>query len=353
MSDSSPTSQDASGLEAYDYELPAELIAQRPCDRRDGGRLMLVDRRSGEVANDSIRSLASILRRGDLLIFNDVRVRPARLFGRLDRGGRVELLLLRQNDEAWQCLGRPGRRFREGTQVAFPDNAVAHVVGRSDDGRVEVRFEGVGDMEAYLARHGEIPLPPYIKRAAGPSAEDNVRYQTVFADRVGAVAAPTAGLHFSQELLQEVREGGVETAFVTLDVGPATFLPLRSVGDGDNQLEGESAAVSAETIAAIERTKTAGGRVIAVGTTTTRALESRAASQAGLTAGEFLADSFIRPGFEFRVIDGLLTNFHLPKSTLLMLVSAFAGRSTILDAYAAAVAARYRFYSYGDAMLIV
>ncbi len=343
----------------FDYHLPPELIAQVPPDRRDDGRLLVLDRASGELAHDRIRSLPRLLRRGDLLVFNDVRVRRARIHWRTARGGRGELLLLRELDVGvWECLGRPGKRLRTGLRLELPGGAVAEVVGRVGS-RIHVAFSGASDLDAYLERHGEIPLPPYIKRPRGPSEEDLTRYQTVFARRVGAVAAPTAGLHFTSALLAAIGEAGVATTRVTLNVGPATFLPVRAEALDDCELEPEWASLSESAVRAIDSAKHRGGRVIAVGTTTTRALESRAAGAGlwagagSLRAGAYAADAFIRPGFEFTVIDGMLTNFHLPKSTLLVLVSALVGRERILSLYEEAVREKYRFYSYGDATLLV
>ena len=335
----------------FDFELPGELIAQTPAAERDGSRLLTLDRRGGAVGHAAIADLPRLLRAGDLLVFNDTRVRPSRLFGRIASGGAVELLLVRAGDDGtWECLGRPAKRLRPGARIGLPGGVEAEVRERSGPGRYGVRF-GDADVEALLAAHGELPLPPYIRRPDGPLPLDGERYQTIFARRPGAVAAPTAGLHFTPTLLDGLAAAGVARATVTLDVGPATFLPLRDERPGSG-LEGEWAEIPAATVAAIAATRAAGGRVIAVGTTTTRALESAARRDGGLAAGGFWADAFIEPGFRFAVIDGLLTNFHLPRSTLLMLVGAFAGRQAVLDAYALAVRERYRFYSYGDAMLI-
>jgi S-adenosylmethionine:tRNA ribosyltransferase-isomerase len=340
-------------LSDFDFELPAELIAQTPAAERDGSRLLTLGRRDGAIGHGAITDLPSRLRAGDLLVFNDTRVRPARLFGRLDTGGAVELLLVRAcRPGEWECLGRPAKRLRPGTAVRLAAGADAVVRERAGAGRYVVGFDPTVDVEALLAAHGEVPLPPYIRRPDGPLPLDGERYQTVFARRPGAVAAPTAGLHFSPALLAALAAARVGCAYVTLDVGPATFLPWRD-DQPDAVLEGEWAEIPAATVAAISATRAAGGRVVAVGTTTTRALESAARRPGGLASGGFWADAFVQPGFEFAVLDGLVTNFHLPRSTLLMLVSAFAGRQAVLAAYAAAVRERYRFYSYGDAMLIV
>jgi len=340
-------------LADFDFDLPAELIAQHPAERREAARLLVVERHGAGLTHAAIATLPSALRAGDLLVFNDVRVRPARVHGRSAGGGAVELLLLREREPgAWECLARPGKRLRPGAEVRLPGDVVARVVERLANGRVVVAFPAATDVAAWLERHGEIPLPPYIKRPDGPLPSDRERYQTVFARHEGAVAAPTAGLHFSEALLAQLDVAGVARAYVTLLVGPATFLPWRDDA-ASGGLEGEWSEIPAATVEAIARTRAAGGRVIAVGTTTTRALESAARRRGGLAAGSGWAEAFIMPGFGFSVIDGLLTNFHLPRSTLLMLVAAFAGRERILRAYASAVQNGYRFYSYGDAMLLL
>lgn len=344
---------DEDRLSAYDYHLPPELIAQVPAARRGDSRLMVVDRDGAAPRHDRFTSLPSWLRRGDLLVFNDVRVRRARLRGRTPAGSAVELLLLRENPPGiWECLARPGRRLRPGTVIELPGGATARVVERREQ-RVVVDLGGTGATAEYLEQHGEIPLPPYIKRPAGPLAEDAERYQTVYARAPGAVAAPTAGLHFTPRLLSQLEAAGVESAWVTLDVGPATFLPVRGEHLGDYALEAEWAVIPPATAAAVAAARSRGNRVVAVGTTTVRALESRAAACGEVTEGEFWADAFLRRSTDFRVVDAMVTNFHLPKSTLLVLVCAFAGRGLLLEAYKEAVHRGYRFYSYGDAMLIL
>jgi len=377
----------------YDYDLPPELIAQVPAETRDAARLLVLERSTGQVRHAAVRELPAFLRPGDLLICNDTRVSPARLHCRAASAGAVELLVLgtfleggapsppgagtgSAGTQVWQCLGRPAKRLRPGSALVLPGGALATVAERRNDGRYALRVDATVDLRALLARHGEIPLPPYIKRPDGPLALDRERYQTVFAARDGAVAAPTAGLHFTPALLAALDAVGVQRATVTLAVGPGTFLPVRAEDVREHHMDAEWAEVPAATRAAIDRTKAAGGRVIAVGTTTARALESdgarrlptvrpalvegRPSTGSGRTVGSrrpvsdggFWADAFIMPGFRFRVVDALLTNFHLPRSTLLLLVSAFAGRERMLETYAIAVRERYRFYSYGDAMLI-
>ncbi len=336
-----------------EFALPAELIAQTPAPARDAARLLVLRRGDGGLAHHAIADLPALLAPGDLLVFNDVRVRPARLHGRSDGGGAVELLFVRALAPGrWECLGRPGKRLRPGARVHLPAGGDALVVERGTAGRLTVALPPALDVVALLEAHGELPLPPYIRRPAGPLPVDLERYQTVFARAPQAIAAPTAGLHFTPALLDAVVARGVARAFVTLAVGPATFLPLRGAARAGAALEPEWAEIPVETVTAIRRARAAGGRVIAVGTTTTRALESAAGRPDGLQPGGFWAEAFIQPGFRFRVVDALLTNFHLPGSSLLRLVGAFAGEARIRAAYAAAIAARYRFYSYGDAMLI-
>jgi S-adenosylmethionine:tRNA ribosyltransferase-isomerase len=335
-------------LADYDYDLASDLIAQVPAEERDAARLLVVGRSSGGLRHAIVRELPRYLRAGDLLVFNDARVRAARLHCRAASGGAVELLVLGQRaPQLWSCLGRPAKRLRPGSALVLPGGAPATVVERLAEGRYAVQVGAAVDLPALLAHHGEIPLPPYIKRPDGPLALDRERYQTVFAAHDGAVAAPTAGLHFTPALLKALDAAGVQRAALTLVVGAGTFLPVRAEDARDHHMEAEWAELPAATVEAIEGTKATGGRVIAVGTTTARALESWARAPGG-----FWADAFILPGFRFRVVDALLTNFHLPRSTLLMLVSAFAGRERILETYTVAVRERYRFYSYGDAMLI-
>jgi S-adenosylmethionine:tRNA ribosyltransferase-isomerase len=348
-------------LADYDYALPTELVAQTPTAERDAARLMVLDRDGGPLCHAVVRELPTLLRAGDLLVFNDARVRAARLRCRSLNGAAVELLVVsEQAPQVWSCLGRPAKRLRAGSRLSLPDDGAATVHDRTAPGRYAIAFDQAVDVPTLLARHGELPVPPYIKRPYGASPLDRERYQTVFAAHDGAVAAPTAGLHFTPALLAALDAAGVQRAALTLVVGPATFLPVRSADVRDHRMEPEWAEVPAATIAAIERTKASGGRVIAVGTTTARALESGVANAIGAKRSPpphdartaYWADAFILPGFRFQIVDGLLTNFHLPRSTLLMLVSAFAGRGRVLEAYAVAVRERYRFYSYGDAMLI-
>jgi S-adenosylmethionine:tRNA ribosyltransferase-isomerase len=331
----------------FHYELPEELIAQTPPERRGAGRLLTIDGAGGPLRDLLFADLPSLLAPGDLLVFNDTRVVPARLHGRKATGGAVELLLERVLDgRRFLALARASKPFRPGSAIALPGGATATVTGRAGD-MVELELDR--DPLAYFEAHGEVPLPPYIGRAAG--TEDRERYQTVYARDPGSVAAPTAGLHFDAAMLERLAAAGVGAAWLTLHVGAGTFQPVRAERLDEHRMHFERVRVPAEAVAAIEATRRRGGRVVAVGTTVVRSLES-AAREGALAPFEGETDLFIRPGFRFRVVDALLTNFHLPESTLIMLVSAFAGRERVLEAYRHAVAGRYRFFSYGDACFI-
>lgn len=357
---------DASGtLSDFHFDLPPELIAQVPAERRDHARLMVLDRRLGALTHTHVHALPDHLRHSDLLVVNDTKVIPARLFGRTASGGAVEVLLIRALSaarlphdsvgpatESWLCLGRPAKRLRAGKQLIFPESVSATITSVHGNGQYTITFEDAATVQALLERHGEIPLPPYIHRPDGPLPLDQTRYQTVFASVPGAIAAPTAGLHFSDELLAALQQRGVEIARLTLHVGPGTFLPIRSARLEDHVMASEWCDIPPSTAARIRAVKAAGGRIVAVGTTTTRALESAASEHAVVASGPRWADRFIVPGYQFRIVDALFTNFHLPGSTLLLLVSAFAGHERILSTYAEAVRRGYHFYSYGDAMLI-
>jgi S-adenosylmethionine:tRNA ribosyltransferase-isomerase len=341
----------------FDFDLPEELIAQEAAPRGQS-RLLTVDRSTGELRDGSIADLPGRLQPGDLLVVNDTRVFAARLIGRrVPSGGAVECLLLSEETPGvWTALMHPGQKLKPGARVRFENSDLAidgEVLDRHFFGRRTIRLEPRGGaLHDLIDRLGHMPLPPYIKRA--DTAADRERYQTVFAQARGSVAAPTAGLHFTREILARLRDRGVQRAEITLHVGYGTFKPVRVETVEAHQVDPEFYEISPAAAAEINRAKTEGRRVIAVGTTTTRALEDSARRHEGLVAsGAAEADTFIYPGYRFRVIDGLFTNFHLPRSSLLMLVAAFAGRERVLDAYRAAVARGYRFYSYGDAMLIV
>lgn len=353
----------------FDFELPPELIAQIPVAVRDQARLLVLDRPTGRVAHRWFRDALDCLRAGDAVVLNDSRVIPARLRARNARtGGRLEVLLVEEvRPDRWWALLRPARRASQGVrlQLLGPDGTeagiTATVLAASAEGRRELAFSPAGKLARDLERLGEVPLPPYIRRAAGQSSElDRARYQTVYAALPGSVAAPTAGLHFTAALLDEIRARGVKVCFVTLHVGPGTFAPVKSEEVSGHVMHEERFTLGPETVATLAETRRAGGRVFAVGTTTLRVLESVAEAHDGqLVPMHGRTRLFVHPPRRFRVVDALLTNFHLPRSTLLMLVCAFAapgqtrGRELVLRAYAEAIRAGYRFFSYGDAMLIL
>ena len=334
------------------YDLPPELIAQTPIEQRDHSRLLKLDRVTGAYEDRHFYDALSYLKEGDCLILNDSRVLPARLYGRREStGAAVELLLLKTTGaDVWETLARPGKRIKVGDRLVFGDGQLrAEVIGMDDEGGRTVRFEYDGQFYAILDELGQMPLPPYIKERL----QDKERYQTVYARELGSAAAPTAGLHFTPELLDRIRERGVEVGFVTLHVGLGTFRPVKVDNITDHKMHAEYYELSQETADVINRTKARGGRVIAVGTTTCRTLESIGMRDGAIHPASGWTDIFIYPGYEFGVIDGLFTNFHLPESTLIMLVSAFAGFDHIMAAYRHAVEERYRFFSFGDAMLIL
>lgn len=340
-------------LSDYDYDLPEDLIAQHPVAERDGSRLMVLDPENRGIRHALFRDLPDFLQPGDCLVINETRVFPARLKGyRPGSGGAVEFLLLRREGEVWEALVRPGRRLRVGAEVAFPEEDLTAVVEAvCESGRRLLRFRGSASVEEVLERKGRIPLPPYIRREDLP--EDRERYQAVYARTPGAVAAPTAGLHFTPELLNRVRAVGVEIAPVLLHVGPGTFKPV--LEEARHEMDAEFFNVGADAADRVNRCRQRGGRVVAVGTTSVRALESAAVQDGdgwALRPRSGWTRLFICPPYSFRLADVLITNFHLPRSTLLMLVSAFAGRPFVLEAYREAVRQGYRFYSYGDAMLV-
>jgi S-adenosylmethionine:tRNA ribosyltransferase-isomerase len=338
----------------FDYELPPERIAQRPLAERDASRLMLLPRREGTPSHRAFRELPELLSPGDLLVVNRSRVFPARLLGRRAGGGAAEALLLaRRAADEWEALLRPGGRLKPGSRITVSEELVLNVSSGplADDGRRLVRLEARGlEPEAAIARFGQTPLPPYIRRPADEA--DRERYQTVYAREPGSVAAPTAGLHFSDQLLERLSARGISRAELVLHVGPGTFRPVTASRVEEHRVEPEPFSIPAETAEAIRHTRAAGGRVVAVGTTTVRALETAADSAGGVAPGAGQSGLVILPGHRFRVVDALVTNFHLPRSSLLLLVAAFAGRERVLNAYAEAVRAGYRFYSYGDAMLL-
>ena len=331
------------------YELPEELIAQTPIERRDGSRLMVLDKTTGAVSHRRFFELPQLLRAGDCIVLNDSRVLPARLFGRLITGGAVEIVLLRDRGEhVWECLARPGRKLRPGVRISFGDGELeCEVVDIIEGGNRLVRFEYDGIFLETLERLGKMPLPPYIHE----ELDDSERYQTVYSREIGSAAAPTAGLHFTTELLETLRRSGINTAFLTLHVGLGTFRPVKAENIEEHEMHSEFAVIPPETVRLVNETKARGGRIIAVGTTSCRTLES-AASDGKLREFSGFTDIFIYPGYEFKCVNALITNFHLPESTLIMLVSALAGRENVLNAYAEAVREKYRFFSFGDASFI-
>ena len=334
----------------FNFELPEELIAQTPLQQRDQSRLMHLDRATGAIEHRHFYELPDLLRKGDCLVLNDSRVLPARLLGVRTSGGSVELVLLRDLGEGrWECLSRPGRKTKPGTQLSFGNGELkAEVESVTDGGNRIVRFRYEGIFLEVLEKLGRMPLPPYIKA----ELKDPERYQTVYSREVGSAAAPTAGLHFTKELLAEIETRGVRIAYVTLHVGLGTFRPVKEEEIEDHPMHAEYCIVPEETARLVNETKQSGGRVIAVGTTSCRTLESFADENGLLKPCSGWTSIFIYPGYRFRCIDALVTNFHLPESTLIMLVSALAGRENVLNAYRIAVEERYRFFSFGDAMLI-
>ena len=332
------------------YELPEELIAQTPLQRRDASRLMVLNRETGEITHKHFYDIVDYLKPGDCLVLNDSRVLPARLLGHRPTGGAVEVLLLRDlGDKKWECLCKPGRKMREGDQVTFGDGELTATVRQvQEDGNRILEFHYEGIFLEVLERLGKMPLPPYIKAELA----DQERYQTVYSREVGSAAAPTAGLHFTKELLDKIRAKGVKTAFVTLHVGLGTFRPVKAEEVLEHHMHSELCMMNEKTAQILNETKTNRGRIICVGTTSCRTLESLVNEDGTFSAKSRWTDIFIYPGYEFKAMDGLITNFHLPESTLVMLVSAFAGREAVLNAYQKAVEEGYRFFSFGDAMFI-
>lgn len=339
-------------LKDFYYDLPEELIAQEPISNRDRSRLLVLDKISGEIRHRSFRDITEYLKAGDCLVLNNTRVIPARLFGvKKDSLGSIEFLLLNRKEiDIWEVMLRPGKKAKPGARFVFGDGELeGEILEILEGGNRLVRFYYQGIFEELLDRLGNIPLPPYIKK----QLEDKERYQTVYSKHEGSAAAPTAGLHFTRELLQELEAKGIRIAYVTLHVGLGTFRPVKVDNIEEHKMHSEYYELKAESAEIINRTKKEGGRVICVGTTSTRTLESIMQKKGSLQEDSGWTDIFIFPGYKFLISDGLITNFHLPESTLLMLVSAMAGKNNIMRAYHEAVAERYRFFSFGDAMLII
>ena len=333
------------------YHLPEELIAQTPLEQRDASRLLALDRESGRVEHKHFYDILDYLNPGDCLVMNNSRVLPARLLGNRPTGGAVELLLLKDlGDKKWECLAKPGRKLLVGQEVVFGDgNLTATVVEVKEDGNRIVEFHYDGIFLEVLEQLGKMPLPPYIKE----ELQDSERYQTVYSREIGSAAAPTAGLHFTTDLLDKIRQKGVNTAFVTLHVGLGTFRPVKAEDILDHHMHAELCMITRETAELLNETKRNGGRIICVGTTSCRTLESLVNADGTFEEKSKWTEIFIYPGYTFKAMDGLITNFHLPESTLVMLVSAFAGRENVLNAYEQAVNEKYRFFSFGDAMCIL
>jgi len=340
-------------LKTHDFwfDLPEELIAQTPLMQRDSSRLLVMNRQTGELSHRHFFDVLDYLKPGDCLVMNDSRVLPARLLGNRPTGGAVVLLLLKDlGNKKWECLAKPGKKLQAGQEVIFGDGELtATVLDVQDDGNRIVEFHYTGIFLEVLERLGKMPLPPYIKA----ELKDQERYQTVYSREIGSAAAPTAGLHFTKELLDRIREKGVKTAFVTLHVGLGTFRPVKAEEITDHHMHAELCVMSGETAAILNETKQSGGRIICVGTTSCRTLESLVNEDGSFEEKSKWTEIFIFPGYAFKAMDGLITNFHLPESTLVMLVSAFAGRENVLNAYAHAVQEKYRFFSFGDAMCIL
>ena len=332
------------------FELPEELIAQTPIQQRDHSRLMHLDKQTGEISHEHFYDLPRFLKKGDCLVLNDSRVLPARLIGCRSTGGSVELVLLRDLGEGrWECLSRPGRKTKPGTELSFGDGELtATVESVAEGGNRIVQFHYEGIFLEVLERLGKMPLPPYIKE----ELQDAERYQTVYSREIGSAAAPTAGLHFTRELLDQIESMGVNVCYVTLHVGLGTFRPVKEDEIENHEMHSEFCIIPERTARIVTETKRAGGRVIAVGTTSCRTLESFANEDGSLPVSSGWTNIFIYPGYRFKCIDALITNFHLPESTLIMLVSALAGREHVLNAYKCAVEEKYRFFSFGDAMMI-
>ncbi len=351
-------------LSDYNYELPEGLIAQKPADRRDDSNLLVMDRQSGELSHDRFNTLGQFLMPGDVLVINNTAVIPAKLTGRKDSGGKAEVLVCNfsgngnartpKTHRVYECLVKAAKPLKPGSSLYFEEGLSARVIERSN-GTYFIRFNAAGDFETLLDRIGQVPLPPYIRRSPklAPPCDDRAAYQTVYASEKGAIAAPTAGLHFTAGLLEKLKARGIAIVALTLHVGHGTFLPVRAQDIRSHRMHAESYSIPAQAADTINSARKAGQRVVAVGTTSVRTLEYASDSAGHVRAESGRCDLFIYPGYRYKAVDAMITNFHLPQSTLLMLVSAFAGRENVLHAYQEAIRRNYRFYSYGDAMLIL
>ncbi|MBP2072610.1 MULTISPECIES: tRNA preQ1(34) S-adenosylmethionine ribosyltransferase-isomerase QueA [Thermoanaerobacterium] len=339
-------------LHEFYYDLPEELIAQEPLKNRDESKLMILNKLTGEIKHDIFKNIISYLNPNDVLVLNDTKVIPARLIGvREDTGGKIEFVLLKRlSKDEWEILVKPGRRAKIGSKFIFGNGELkAEIISNTDVGGRIVRFSYEGIFEEVLDKLGEMPVPPYIKK----KLEDKNMYQTVYAKHEGSAAAPTAGLHFTNKLLDDIRKYGVKTVFVTLHVGLGTFRPVKEEVIENHKMHSEFYTVTEEAAQAINNARKSGGRIISVGTTSTRTLETVADENGVIHAGSGWTDIFIYPGYKYKAVDGIITNFHLPESTLIMMISAFAGKENVMNAYKIAIENKYRFYSFGDAMLII
>lgn len=338
----------------FRYELPEHLIAQQPLENREDSRMLFVDRKSASFTNQQFTDFADFLRKGDLVVLNDTKVFPARLLGKSETGASIEIFLIEEIiPMTWLTLARPAKRLKVGKKMIFEGKLTGEVKAKTADGKMVVHFAAIEPLETVLQEIGRTPLPPYIKRYEAGIDADRERYQTVYASKSGAIAAPTAGLHFTPQVLDRIKSIGATIAEITLHVGYGTFEPVRVTELSKHKVASERYEISDDTAKLLHKTKSEGRRIIAIGTTTTRALESSFTNHGQFVAGQHSADLTITPGYEFKAVDGLLTNFHLPQSSLLVLVSTFGGHELIMDSYRHAVSAGYRFYSYGDCMLIV
>ncbi|HEV8159317.1 MAG TPA: tRNA preQ1(34) S-adenosylmethionine ribosyltransferase-isomerase QueA [Pyrinomonadaceae bacterium] len=341
-------------ISEFDYELPEELIAQNPLEKRENSRMLIVNRLSENLRDEHFYDFPQFLKKDDVIVLNNTKVFPARLFGTSETGAKIEIFLVREfENQTWETLARPARRLTVGKKILFGENLSGEVLEKTVDGRVIVRFEADRNFDSILEEIGQTPLPPYIKRDDAVSGDDKNRYQTVFAKQRGAIAAPTAGLHFTPKILSEIKNLGVTIVEITLHVGYGTFEPVRVSDLSEHRVLPERCEISRKTAQILNGAKAEKKRIIAVGTTTTRALESSIGEDGTVQAENNLADLTVTPGYKFKIVGGLLTNFHLPQSSLLVLVSTFAGYNLTIKAYNHAVRSRYRFYSYGDCMLII
>ena len=340
-------------ISEFDYDLPEELIAQKPLEKRQDSRMLAVNRAGKTFTDERFFDFPRFLKKGDVVVLNNTKVFPARLFGETETGAKVEIFLVREIEkDFWETLARPAKRLKIGRRIVFDENLSAEVLEKTADGKVFIEFQANGDFDAILDEIGKTPLPPYIKREKSAIDQDRERYQTIFARERGAIAAPTAGLHFTPEILKEIENIGAQIAEITLHVGYGTFEPVRVDDLSEHKVLPERYEIAEEIAEIINRAKTESRRIIAIGTTTTRALESASDENNQIKSGASFADLTITPGCEFKIIDGLLTNFHLPQSSLLVLTSTFGGHELIIKAYNHAVSEKYRFYSYGDCMFI-